>query len=76
MVQDALDRYRNVMWIDAGSTVTAPLRTTIFPIFRANKFITYQARRGGQHVMDRGTAPMCPSATVTHSCKLCAAQLT
>lgn len=48
MIADALERHRSVIWIDAGSTVTAPLRTTLFPIIRANRHLTFQAGNLGQ----------------------------
>lgn len=31
-ILEAVDAYKRVLWLDAGSTVTAPLRNTVWPL--------------------------------------------
>lgn len=32
-IRVAVDKYKRALWLDAGSTVTTPLRTTVIPVF-------------------------------------------
>lgn len=43
-IRDAVEKYKRVIWLDAGCTVKAPLRSTLFPILEKNGHFVIQGQ--------------------------------
>lgn len=64
-ILDAVDAYKRVLWLDAGSTVTAPLRNTVWPLLLQDGHFLVQV---GAESDSPGGAPLPPPSHPAASC--------